>query len=57
MPCQDPLQRGPRAGAGARRGPQPDLEVRFAEPQPAVAPGQAVVCVDADRVLCGGWIR
>jgi tRNA U34 2-thiouridine synthase MnmA/TrmU len=35
---------------------QPDLEIRFAEPQPAVAPGQAVVCFDGDRVLCGGWI-
>jgi hypothetical protein len=24
--------------------------------QPAVAPGQAVVCFEGDRVLCGGWI-
>ena len=32
------------------------LEVRFAEPQFAVAPGQAVVCYDGDAVLCGGWI-
>jgi tRNA-specific 2-thiouridylase len=35
------------------------LEVRFAEPQFAVAPGQAVVCYDAetnDAVLGGGWI-
>ena len=34
-----------------------DLEVRFAEPQSAIAPGQAVVCYDGDRVLCGGWLR
>jgi tRNA-specific 2-thiouridylase len=33
-----------------------ELEVRFAEPQFAVAPGQAVVCYDGDAVLCGGWI-
>ena len=51
----DPVPAQARAVPGA--GPQPDLEVRFAEPQPAVAPGQAVVCFDADRVLCGGWIR
>lgn len=33
-----------------------ELTVRFAEPQDAVAPGQAVVCYDGDRVICGGWI-
>jgi len=32
------------------------LEVRFDEPQFAVAPGQAVVCYEGDRVLGGGWI-
>ena len=32
------------------------LEVRFDEPQFAVAPGQAVVCYDGDKVLGGGWI-
>jgi tRNA-specific 2-thiouridylase len=32
------------------------LEVRFDQPQPAVAPGQAVVCYDGQRVLGGGWI-
>ncbi|QNN22140.1 tRNA 2-thiouridine(34) synthase MnmA [Planctomycetales bacterium ZRK34] len=32
------------------------LHVRFDEPQDAVAPGQAVVCYDGDRVLGGGWI-
>jgi tRNA-specific 2-thiouridylase len=39
------------------RATDPDgLEVRFAEPQFAVAPGQAVVCYDGDTVLGGGWI-
>jgi tRNA-specific 2-thiouridylase len=28
----------------------------FDEPQPAVAPGQALVCYDGDEVLGGAWI-
>ncbi len=32
------------------------LHVRFDEPQFAVAPGQAVVCYEGERVLGGGWI-
>ncbi|MHB1156008.1 MAG: tRNA 2-thiouridine(34) synthase MnmA [Phycisphaerales bacterium] len=32
------------------------LRVTFAQPQLAVAPGQAVVCYDEARVLGGGWI-
>lgn len=34
-----------------------ELEVRFDEPQFGVAPGQAVVLYDGDKVLGGGWIR
>jgi len=33
------------------------LKVTFEEPRHGVAPGQAVVCYDGDRVLGGGWIR
>ncbi len=33
------------------------LHVRFDEPCYGVAPGQAVVCYDDDRVLGGGWIE
>lgn len=33
------------------------LHVELAEPQHGVAPGQAVVCYDGDRVLGGGWIE
>ncbi len=33
------------------------LHVAFDEPQFGVAPGQAVVCYDGDRVLGGGWIE
>jgi tRNA-specific 2-thiouridylase len=32
------------------------VRVRFSEPQFGVAPGQAVVFYDGDRVLGGGWI-
>ena len=43
-------------------GPTPSgrkgrFEVKFIEPQSAVAPGQAVVLYDGDRVLGGGWIE
>jgi tRNA-specific 2-thiouridylase len=34
-----------------------DVQVSFAAPQSAVAPGQAVVFYDGDRVLGGGWIE
>jgi tRNA-specific 2-thiouridylase len=33
------------------------LRVTFERPQYGVAPGQAVVCYDAGRVLGGGWIE
>jgi tRNA-specific 2-thiouridylase len=33
------------------------VEVRFDEPQRAVAPGQAAVFYDGDLVLGGGWIE
>ena len=34
-----------------------DVTVQFDEPQFGVAPGQALVLYDGDRVLGGGWIR
>ena len=33
------------------------MRVEFDDPCHGVAPGQAVVCYDGDRVLAGGWIR
>ena len=33
------------------------LRLRFDQPQYGVAPGQAVVCYDGERVLGGGWIE
>jgi len=50
----------PSVGARARIDIERDtLEIRFDDAQQAVAPGQAVVCYDAERdqrVLGGGWI-
>jgi tRNA-specific 2-thiouridylase len=34
-----------------------EIIVRFAEPQMAITPGQAVVLYDGDTVLGGGWIE
>ena len=33
------------------------MRVHFTEPQYGIAPGQAAVCYDGDRVLGGGWIQ
>ena len=46
-----------RAAEGRVRALQNDrAEFVFNEPQPAVAPGQAVVFYDGDLVIGGGWI-
>jgi len=37
--------------------PPGGVRVRLAEPEAGIAPGQACVFYDADRVLGGGWIR
>lgn len=47
----------PAAPATAWVDAQDRLHVQFAEPQFGVAPGQAVVCYDEQRVLGGGWIE
>ena len=45
--------------APATVAPLPDgrLEVELHEPRTGIAPGQAAVCYDGDRVLGGGWIE
>jgi len=48
---------GPGGDATAERLPDGRLRVAFDEPRFAIAPGQAVVCYDRDRVLGGGWIQ
>ena len=44
------------AACTVRRLDNDQVEVHFDEPQHGVAPGQAFVCYDGDRVLGGGWI-
>jgi tRNA-specific 2-thiouridylase len=46
----------PPAAATAEEFPDGRLQVRFDEPRYGVAPGQAVVLYDGERVLGGGWI-
>jgi tRNA-specific 2-thiouridylase len=43
--------------ATVRSLPAERLHVRFDQPCYGVAPGQAVVCYDGDRLLGGGWIE
>jgi tRNA-uridine 2-sulfurtransferase len=45
------------APARVKRIAQDQVRVTFQEPQFGVAPGQALVLYDGDRVLGGGWIR
>jgi len=37
--------------------PEGRLQITFDEPRHGIAPGQAVVCYEGDRVLGGGWIE
>ncbi|HEX6964065.1 MAG TPA: tRNA 2-thiouridine(34) synthase MnmA [Lacipirellula sp.] len=45
------------AAATIELTPAGHLQVRFDAPQFGVAPGQAAVCYDGQRVLGGGWIE
>ena len=57
LPCTAKIRNNAQpVEAQVRRTDADDLEVRFAQPQDAVAPGQAVVCYDGAMVMCGGWI-
>ena len=51
--------RSRHAGVRARITPRGagEVQVAFATPQSAVAPGQAVAFYDGDRLLGGGWIE
>jgi len=56
--CQAKIRYNAKAAAAvAQRLPDQRLQVTFDESQYGVAPGQAVVCYDGDRVLGGGWIE
>jgi tRNA-specific 2-thiouridylase len=57
MPCSAKIRYNAQPVAARVRATGADtIEVRFDEPQAAVAPGQAVVCFDGSRVLGGAWI-
>jgi tRNA-specific 2-thiouridylase len=57
LPCAVKIAyRSPTVPATVQALPEQCVEVRFAEPQMGVAPGQAAVFYDGDRVLGGGWI-
>jgi tRNA-specific 2-thiouridylase len=47
----------PASPASVLALPSDRLEIQFDDPVFGVAPGQAVVCYDNDRVLGGGWIE
>lgn len=49
--------RSPPAEATVEALPGGRFRVEFAEPCYGVAPGQAAVCYDGERVLGGGWIE
>jgi tRNA-uridine 2-sulfurtransferase len=58
FPCLAKIRyNSPPAPARAEALPDNRLRVTFDEPRHGVAPGQAVVCYDAERVLGGGWIE
>ena len=57
IPCGAQIRYNAGAVPAQMRSNGPNaLEIRFEQPQFAVAPGQAVVCYDGDTVLGGGWI-
>jgi tRNA-uridine 2-sulfurtransferase len=58
LSCQAKIRyRHTAAEAVVTARPGQEAEVRFAQPQTAITPGQAVVFYDGDRVLGGGWIE
>ena len=57
IPCLIKIRSNSPAVPGrVRTTGQDSLSVSFDESQPAVTPGQAVVCYDGERLLGGGWI-
>jgi tRNA-specific 2-thiouridylase len=57
MPCRAQVRaHGKAMPALVRATSSTTIQVEFAVPQDAVAPGQAVVCYQGEHVCCGGWI-
>ncbi len=54
--CMVQIRYNSRAASAIASVDGDQLHVQFDEPQNGVAPGQAVVCYEQNRVLGGGWI-
>jgi tRNA-specific 2-thiouridylase len=58
IPCTAKIRyNSPPSPAHVQATGPDELTITFDEPQFAIAPGQAAVCYDHDRVLGGGWIQ
>lgn len=57
MPCTAKIRYNTQPAQARVRSVDDTIEVRFDEPQRGGAPGQAVVCYQETRVICGGWIE
>ena len=54
--CVAKIRYNTKAAPAKVRQVNDEIEVVFVEPQRGGAPGQAVVCYQETRVICGGWI-
>ena len=54
--CKAKIRYNTPAAHGKVRKKGDTIEVQFDEPQRGGAPGQAVVCYQGTKVVCGGWI-
>jgi len=57
IPCSAKIRYNTPPANGKVRCVGDSIEVQFDDPQRGGAPGQAVVCYDGTRVICGGWIE
>ncbi len=56
IPCVAKIRYNTDPASGKVRANNGKLEVEFDEPQRGGAAGQAVVCYQGTKVICGGWI-
>ena len=56
IPCTAKIRYNTMPATGRVRKVGKEIEVQFDEPQRGGAPGQAVVCYEGTKVICGGWI-
>ena len=57
MPCTAQIRYNSPDAPAKVRVTEIGIEVEFESPQRGGAPGQAVVCYQDTRVICGGWIE